>query len=109
MNSGLVRRCAFPRRENARPNKCAMSSRGRYQISLRDAHQSSLTGLCQSANRGPADHRASDNALRDALAHLALFTERGVPTYPVERETHVEQCSCIEATFNHGSPRVMLL
>ena len=67
-----------------------------------DAHQSSLTRLCQSADRSHAAHRASDNALSDALPHVVLFTEWGVATYPVERNRHVGHCSSVEATFNHG-------
>ena len=47
---------------------------------------------------------ASDNALRDALANLVLFSERGVFANPVERNIRAGKRS-IAATFNHGVPR----
>ena len=35
-----------------------------------------------------------------------LFAVRRVLTYPVESDRHVDNYSFVEATFNHGRPRV---
>jgi hypothetical protein len=71
-----------------------------------DAHQSSLTRICQSAHRSLIASCASDNSLGDTLTHVMLFAVRGMLTYPVESDRHVDNYSFVEATFNHGRPRV---
>src|ERR1700747_3524261 len=90
MKTWFARRCAFSGRVN----------------SLGDAHQSSLTRICQSAHRRLTASCASDNSLGDTLAHVMLFAVRRVLTYPAESDRHVDNYSFVEATFSHGRPRV---
>jgi hypothetical protein len=48
------------------------------------------------------------NAIRDALANVVLFSERGMFANPVEGNIHVCKRSSVEATFHHGNPRHLI-
>src|SRR5215831_14326849 len=64
-------------------------------------HQSAFSRLGEGSQRGPSAFCALDNAMRDALTNVVLFSDWAASANPVQRNIHIGKRSCVETTFNH--------